>query len=138
MAERTFTLEIVTPDRMLLSDDGVVSLVVPGAEGYLGILADHAPLMTELTIGEVTVRRADGREAHMAASKGFMEVADNKVTILADSAEKAEEIDMERAKEALRRAEERLARAEDTVDLLRAEISMKRALNRLRVAQRVM
>ena len=138
MAERTFTLEIVTPDRTVVSDDDVVSLVVPGEQGYLGILANHARLMTELTIGEVTLRRSDGQEVHIATSRGFMEVADNKVTVLADSAERAEEIDVERARQALERAEERLARAaEEGLDFARAEAAMKRALNRLRVAERV-
>lgn len=138
MADRTFTLEIITPDRVVVSDDQVVSLTVPGVEGYLGILSGHAPIMTELTLGEITVRRADGKEIVMAESRGFMEASDNKVTILADSAEKADEIDVDRAKESIKRAEERLADAASEIDRVRAEASLKRALNRLRVAQRTM
>jgi F-type H+-transporting ATPase subunit epsilon len=134
MAERTFTLEIVTPDRVVASDDEVVSLVAPGAVGYLGVLASHAPLMTELTVGEITVRRSNGEELHIAASQGFMEVAENKVTILADTAEKSDEIDVERARESFKRAEERIARGEG-MDFARAEAAMKRALNRLHVAE---
>ncbi|MBI2842639.1 MAG: F0F1 ATP synthase subunit epsilon [Armatimonadetes bacterium] len=137
MPEKTFTLEIVTPDRVVMSDDQAVSLVAPGVSGYLGVLANHAPLMTELGIGEITVRRASGEEIHLAETQGFMEVSGNKVTILAESAEKAEEIDVERARAALKRAEDRLARThEDEVDFARAETAMKRALNRLRVAER--
>lgn len=139
MAERTMTLEIVTPDRMVVSDHDAVSVIAPGSLGYLGILANHAPLMTELEVGEITVRRSDGEEIHIASTGGFMEVADNKVTILADSAEKAEEIDINRAKEAVTRAEERLAHSQDEhIDAARAEAALKRALNRLRVAERRM
>jgi F-type H+-transporting ATPase subunit epsilon len=135
MPEKTFTLEIVTPDKVVTSDDEVVSLTVPGAEGYLGILADHAPLMTELAIGEITVRRADGQTMIIAGTDGFMEVSNNKVTILVKTAEKAEEIDIARAKEAEVRARERLAHAEG-VDFARADIALKRAVNRIRVAER--
>jgi F-type H+-transporting ATPase subunit epsilon len=134
MAEKTFTLEIVTPDRVVFSDEHVVSIVAPGAEGYLGVMANHAPLMTELVVGIVTLRRANGQELLLAESTGFMEVADNKVTILADSAEKSDEIDIERAKESLQRAQERLSRSEEGVDFTRAEAAVKRALNRLNVA----
>ena len=137
MAERTMTLEIVTPDRVVMSDGDAVSVVAPGSMGYLGILANHAPLMTELAVGEITIRRADGSEVHLASTEGFMEVADNKVTILTDSAEKSEEIDIDRAKESVRRAEDRLAhRLEEEVDTARAEASLHRAVNRLHVAER--
>ena len=138
MPERTFTLEIVTPDRVVLSDDEVVSLVAPGSLGYLGVLAGHAPLITELTIGEITVRRSNGQEVHLASTQGFMEVAENKVTVLVDSAERAEEIDLERAKQARERAEDRLRRAEEGVDHARAEAALKRAINRIRVAEHAM
>lgn len=137
MAERTMKLEIVTPDRVVMSDNDTVSVVAPGAMGYLGVLASHAPLMTELAVGEITIRRADGSEVHLASTEGFMEVADNKVTILTDSAEKAEEIDIDRARESVRRAEERLARRNaEEVDAARAMASLHRAMNRLRVAER--
>ena len=135
MPEKTFTLEIVTPDRVVISDDEVVSLTAPGVEGYLGILANHASLMTELAVGEIAVRRSDGEELHFASSQGFMEVADNMVTILSDSAEESQEIDVERARESLTRAQERLASSKEGVDFARAEAAVKRALNRLRVAE---
>ena len=136
MPQKTFTLEIVTPDRVVISDDEVVSLIAPGVEGYLGILANHAPLMTELAVGEITMRRSSGEELHFASSQGFMEVADNKVTILSDSVEKAQEIDVERARQSLSRAQERLSfSSKEGIDFARAEAAMKRALNRLRVAE---
>jgi len=134
---KTFTLEVVTPDRVVFSDDRVVSLVVPGAEGYLGVMANHAPLFGELKIGEIVVRREDGSEHDLATSGGFIEVAHNRVMLLVDSAEEAYEIDVARAEEAKRRAEERLARAqEEGIDVERARLALERALNRLHVAQR--
>ncbi len=135
MAEKTFTLEIVTPDKVLISDDQVVSLVAPGAEGYLGIMANHAPMITELIIGEMRVRRADGSETRIATTQGFMEVSENRVTALSDAAEKAEDIDIDRAREAEHRAKEWLAHAEEGVDFTRAEVALKRAINRIRVGE---
>lgn len=134
MAEKTFKLEIVTPERVVLEQDAA-SVVVPGSEGSLGILANHAPLMAELTVGEVQIRDADGLQTRLAISGGFMEVASNTVRILADTAEKPEEIDIHRAEEAVARAKERLASADTGIDLARAEIALKRAINRLRVAR---
>jgi len=135
MADRTFALEIVTPDRMVVSDDTVTSLVAPGSEGYLGVLANHAPLLVELKVGEVDVKRADDSESMIAVSGGFMEVGGNRAIILADTAELAAEIDVPRAEEAKRRAQERLSRrSEPEVDSARAESALVRALNRLHVA----
>lgn len=130
----SLTCEVVTAERVLFS--GEVDLVLaPGIEGQLGILPHHAPLITALQPGELIVRRGD-EEVIFAVGGGFMEVVHNKVTILADSAERAEEIDVERALAAKRRAEERLAqrRAED-VDYARAEAALRRAMARLRVAE---
>jgi F-type H+-transporting ATPase subunit epsilon len=134
MADKTFTLEIVTPDRVVSTDEDVVSLVVPGVDGYLGVMAHHAPLLTELTVGEITVRHSGNVEEHIATAGGFLEVSDNKATILSDAAEKAEEIDMTRAEESVKRAEERLAHSTAETDLARARASLMRAMNRLRVA----
>lgn len=86
MPERTFTLEIVTPEQVVLSR-GVTSLVVPGVEGYLGVLAGHAPLLTELRSGSVRARTPDGRQVEMTIGGGFMDVSFNHVVILADSAQ---------------------------------------------------
>lgn len=135
MAEKTFQLEVITPDRVVLSDDTIVSIVAPGSEGYLGVLANHAPLMTELTVGKLDFRRADDSTGAMAISGGFLEVFENKVSVLAESAELAEEIDLDRAEQAVKRAEERLAAAVPEIDAARAQIALQRAINRLRIAR---
>ena len=134
MPEKTFKVEIVTPEGVVLSQDAV-SVAVPAVEGLLGVLADHAPLMAELTVGEIWIRDADGEVTRLAASGGFMEVRENTVRILADTAERAEEIDIARAEEARRRAEERLRSRAAGIDHARAEAALKRALVRLRVAK---
>jgi F-type H+-transporting ATPase subunit epsilon len=134
MSTRTLKLEIITPDKVVLSEDGVVSVVAPGTEGYLGVMANHAPLMTELAVGELDYRRADGFFDEIAIAGGFMEVSENKVTVLADIAEPREEIDLDRAVESKQRAEERLASAASEVDLERARIALLKAINRMRVA----
>lgn len=131
---KTFKLEIVTPERCVLEMDAV-SLIVPGSEGYLGILADHAPIITELTLGKVTIKDEGGRETSLAITGGFMEASGNVVRLLADSAELAEEIDVVRAQEAVKRAEERLQETAAHVDHARAEAALQRAINRLRVAR---
>lgn len=138
MAEKTFTLEVITPDRKVLSDSEVVAVLLPGVEGYLGVLANHEPLVTEITIGELDYRRADGKTDIMAITGGFVEVFENKVTVLADSAETRTEIDLKRAEEALQRAKERLSSAGSDLDEERARIALMRAINRLRVAQKPM
>jgi len=136
MADKTFRLEIVTPERMVIADDTVTSVVAPGVEGYLGILANHAPLLVELKIGEVSIERTDGPEQMVAISGGFMEVGGNKALMLADTAELAEEIDVTRAKDAKLRAQDRLhKRAEAEIDASRAEAALMRAMNRLHVAE---
>lgn len=134
MAEKTFKLEVVTPERLVLKQEAV-SIVVPGVEGSLGILAHHAPVMAELAVGEVRVRDKDGKATHYAVSGGFMEVAANTVRILADTFESAEEIDVARAEAAVQRARERLQAKSGGMDMTRAEASLRRALNRLRVAR---
>ncbi|MDY6908250.1 MAG: F0F1 ATP synthase subunit epsilon [Chloroflexota bacterium] len=126
--------EIVTAERVLYSDE-VDIVVAPGAEGQLGILPSHAPLLTILQPGELKVRK-DGEETVMFVSGGFMEVMQNRVTVLADTAERAEEIDVARAEAARRRAEERLAEHRADMDLARAEAALRRALMRLQVAER--
>lgn len=131
---KTFKLEIVTPERSVLNMDAT-SVVVPGVEGYLGILADHAPLISELGLGKVTVKDESGRDIFLAISGGFVEVRKDEVRILADRAELAEEIDIARAQEAVKRAEERLQESAAHVDRVRAEAALERAINRLRVAR---
>lgn len=131
----TLRLEVITAEREVLSED-VESVVAPGMEGQLGILPRHAPLLTALVPGELRARKPGGEELVLALSGGFMEVLPDRVIVLADAAERAEEIDLERAEAARRRAQERLAHPTPEVDLARAQASLQRALVRLRVAQR--
>lgn len=127
-------VEIITAEQVVYSED-VDVLVAPGVEGELGILPQHAPLMTMLQPGEIRVRR-DGGEVSMSVSGGFLEVMANKVTILADSAERADEIDEARAQEAMKRAQERIQMHPADMDLERAVAALRRSQARLRVAQR--
>ena len=128
-------LDIVTAEREVYAGD-VDVVVAPGVEGQLGILPHHAPLMTTLQAGELIVRKG-GEEVSMCISGGFLEVRPDRVIVLADAAERAEEIDIARAEEAKRRAQERLAeRKTPVVDEARAEASLRRALTRLSVAEK--
>ena len=128
-------IDIVTAERLVYSDE-VDVIVAPGTEGQLGILPHHAPLMTMLQPGELLLKKG-AEEISLAITGGFLEVRPDKVVILADAAERAEEIDLARAEEAKKRAEERLkGRAAPEMDSARAEASLKRALSRIRVAER--
>lgn len=126
--------EIVTAERVVYSDE-VNMVIAPGIVGELGILPHHTPLLTTLQPGEVRIRK-NGEETSMFVSGGFLEVMPDKVVILADTAERAEEIDTARAEEAKHRAEEKLAERTTTVDAARAEAALRRSLMRLKVAQR--
>ena len=128
-------VEIVTAERLVYSEDGVDRLIVPGVEGELGVLTLHAPLLTMIQPGVMRIVK-DGDEVEMAITGGFIEVRDNRVTILADAAERAEEIDEVRAEEARRRAQRLLEERVAEVDLARAETSLRRALVRLKAAER--
>ncbi len=127
-------LEIITAERRVYSDD-VDLLVAPGVEGELGILPHHAPLLTALKPGELRIRKG-GQDEYFAVAGGFMEVIANRVTVLADAAEHPDEIDLERAQAAMRRAEERVAQRTTDVDLERALASLRRAQIRVGVARR--
>ena len=133
MAESTFMLEIVTPEQILLRDE-VQFMVAPGAEGELGIMKNHAPLVAALDIGVLRYNNASGTQKKMALSGGFMEVIDNVARVLAETAEHGEDIDILRAKAAKERAERRLQAREDNLNLARAEMALKRAISRLRAA----
>ena len=128
----TFKLEIVTPDKQVVADTAE-ELQLPGKRGYLGILPGHAPLITELDVGALSYRRA-GKTVHLAIAWGFAEVLPDKVTILAEIAERAEEIDVARAQKAKDRAEDRLKKLEPGTDFPRASSALQRALTRLLVA----
>ncbi len=127
-------LEIVTAEQTVYSDD-IDVLVAPGVEGELGILPHHAPLMTMLQPGELLLRKV-GEETVMAITGGFMEVRYDKVVILADAAERVEDIDIARAEAAKKRAEERLKSGATDVDAALAQAALVRAMVRLRVAER--
>lgn len=126
-------LEIVTAERVVLSDD-VDQINAPTKDGRVGILPRHAPLLTILDAGELDIIKGAVRTP-FAVSGGFMEVLSNRVTILADTAERADEIDEARADEARRRAEERIAQHKSDQDMAIAEAELRRALIRLKVAQ---
>ncbi len=126
--------DIVTAERMVYSDD-VDVVIAPGVEGQLGILPNHASLLTMLQPGELVVRK-EGEETEMFVSGGFLEVMQNRVTLLADVAERAEEIDIARAEEAKRRAEEQIKQAPPEMDLAVAEAALRRALARIKIAER--
>lgn len=127
-------LEIITAERRVYSED-VDVVVAPGIEGQLGVLPRHAPLMTALQPGELLIRK-DGQETFLAVSGGFMEVLGNQVTILADAAERSEEIDEQRAQQAVERARERIASREEDIELEEALHSLRRAQVRLNVVRR--
>jgi F-type H+-transporting ATPase subunit epsilon len=129
-----FQLTVLTPTRTLM-DEPVESVTAPGSEGYLGVLAHHAPLITALRSGKLSVRFRDGRTRDYALSGGFLEVSGNRAVILADTLEEPEKIDLDRAKRAATRARERLRDIGGNWDTTRAEAALQRALNRIRVVQ---
>jgi F-type H+-transporting ATPase subunit epsilon len=134
MAEK-LQLEVVTPDRLVVSET-VDIVMAMGALGEFGILANHVPFLTPLQAGELRYRK-DNQLEYLAVTGGFAEVSNNKVTILAEAAEKAREIDIDRAKRAKERAEKRLAQAKtEAIDYIRAESALRRALLRIRVAEK--
>jgi F-type H+-transporting ATPase subunit epsilon len=136
MLPDSIELIIVTPERQLLRES-VVEVVMPGAEGELGILPGHAPLMTELGIGELRYRGAGSNPSGvLAIIHGFAEVLGDRVTVLAETAERAAEIDLARAEAAKARAEHRLASGDTNIDWDRASIALQRALIRIQVAHK--
>ncbi len=130
----TLRLEIVTAERTVFADD-VSEVVAWGVEGQLGILPHHAPLMTMLQPGDLLIKK-DDEEHYLAISGGFLEVRPDKVIILADACERAEEIDIERAEAARRRAEEILKTRPPEIDTAAAEAALRRSLARIKVAER--
>jgi len=130
-----FLLSIVTPEKVFY-EDKIKSLVVPGTEGYLGVLPHHAPLITALIPGKIQFRNADDKLTILAVSGGFLEVSNNKATLLADAVEVADEIDIERAQTAYEREKNRLISAgkgETDIDLPSIRAAIERAANRIRI-----
>jgi F-type H+-transporting ATPase subunit epsilon len=129
----TFQLEIVTPEKQVVKDVDAQEAQIPGRDGYLGILPGHAPLITELKAGALSYR--EGGTSHtLSVAWGFAEVLPDKVTILAETAERPQEIDVARAEKAKARAEERLKSNNPEVDYDRAEDALERAETRIKVA----
>jgi len=133
MAGKEFDLEIVTPKRIVFNGRAE-SFSAPGVLGGFQVLLNHAPLLSNLGIGEVKVLDPEGKQIRYATSGGFVEVRNNKVLMLADTAERADEIDVERAKGAIARAQERIRTKLAGTDVDRARLSLTRALNRLKVS----
>jgi F-type H+-transporting ATPase subunit epsilon len=131
---KKFKTEIVTPEKLVFSEE-IESLVIPAERGYLGVLAGHAPLLCTLKPGAITIR-GDRGEVHFSTSGGFMEVTSNKAVLLTESAEEVSTIDLQRAEEARKRAQERLTAPAKDVDKERAAAALERAQNRLKVAQK--
>lgn len=125
-----YLLSIVTPEKIFYEDE-ITSLIAPGSQGYLGVLTDHAPLITALVPGKLSVRDQKNQELFFSVGGGFMEVIRNQVTILAHSIEFVKDIDLDRAKRALDRAKQRLRSKEKGIDIPRAMAALRRAENRL-------
>jgi F-type H+-transporting ATPase subunit epsilon len=125
----TIKLEVVTPDRLVLSED-VEYIGAPGVQGEFGVLSNHIPFLSALGIGSLYYKK-DGKRFYVFVAGGFAEVSPNKVTILAEISERAEEIDIARAKKARERAEERLRQAQDRLEYARAQAALSRAMTRL-------
>ena len=130
----TFQLEIVTPEKMVVKDVAD-EVQIPGKDGYLGILPGHAPLITELAVGEISYRKGS-QTSYLSVAWGFAEVLPDKVTVLAETAERPEEIDVKRARDSKQRAEEALRTGKTEADFTHAEDALKRAETRLEVAEK--
>ena len=133
MADNTFMVEIVTPERILFKDE-VQFLVVPELNGELGVLKNHAPMIAALDVGVMRYTDPAGKVKKIALSGGFMEVIYNEVRVLAETAEQGSEIDILRAKAAKERAEKRLQAINESINHARAEMALRRAVTRLRAA----
>ena len=130
----TLALEIVTPDRSIVSQQ-VDEVELPGADGYFGVLPGHTPLLSSLQVGEMWYRTGQEKH-HLALAFGFAEVLPDRVTVLAQIAERAQDIDVARAEAAKKRAEDRIARPHPEMDFERARVALIKALTRLQVASR--
>lgn len=129
-------LEIITPSKIGFKGN-VTSVTVPGTKGNFQVLINHAPIISSLEIGEIKIVEQDNKTVHFATSGGTIEVSNNNIIILAESFEKADEIDTKRAEEAKKRAKERLGRkSEAEIDDYRAELALKRSINRLKISNK--
>jgi len=135
MLPDSIQLVVVTPERQILKE-AVSEVTLPGADGYLGVLPGSAPLITELGIGELTYHTKSGETGLLAVIRGFAEVLPAHVSVLAETAEFAADIDLSRAQEALKRAQERISKGGDNIDWDRATMSLQRALVRIQVVSK--
>ena len=126
-------LEVVTPQKEVVKEEAQI-VMAPGVLGEFGVLIGHTPFMTALNVGTIRYNDAQGQEHSVFVSGGFAEALPDKVTVLAESAEKSQDIDIERAKAAMERAQKRLADKTADIDYLRAEMALKRALHRIQLA----
>ncbi|MCG8640705.1 MAG: F0F1 ATP synthase subunit epsilon [Desulfobacterales bacterium] len=131
MTEKLF-LEVVTPEKTVVNED-VEMVVAPGSEGEFGVLKGHTTFLTSLNMGVLRYKDSGGDERYLFVNGGFAEVLPDKVTILAESAERRKNIDLDRAEKAKQRAEERLSDRSETVDVARAEAALKRAIHRISI-----
>ncbi|MDD2604091.1 MAG: F0F1 ATP synthase subunit epsilon [Desulfobacterales bacterium] len=127
-------LEVVTPERQVVNDEAQI-VMAPGSEGEFGVLIGHTPFMTSLKTGILRYRDSGGTERFIFVSGGFAEALPNKVTVLAESAERRRDIDVERARSALERAQKRLASKQEEIDYVRARAALERALHRMRLVE---
>ncbi|MFA6448633.1 MAG: F0F1 ATP synthase subunit epsilon [bacterium] len=134
MADKNFTLEIMTPMKSVFKGE-ITSLIANGADGQFGVLIDHAPMLAALDFGPLFVKTTDGQSKWFVVSSGFFEILHNKASLLVETCEAKEDIDMNRAKAAKERAEQRLNQ-HDGIDILRAQMALQRALMRLKTAMK--
>ncbi len=133
MAEKLF-LEVVTPQKAVVSEEAQI-VVAPGSEGEFGVLKNHTTFLTSLKVGCLRYKDASGKEKYVFINQGFAEVLPDKVTILAESAERRKNIDTDRCQQAKERAEKRLTDTSDGVDLVRAEAALTRAIQRIAMSK---
>ena len=131
-------LEVITPEKVIVNED-VDAIVAPGSLGEFGVLIEHIPFLSGIIPGELRYTSGDKTEA-LSVTSGFAEVSDNKVSVLVDAAERSHDIDLERSRQAMERARERLGKDRGTgdIDFLRAEIALKKAIVRIKVVQKIM
>lgn len=134
MADKEFRLHVLTQEKAVI-DRQVVSVIAPGTEGYLGIWKDHAPLVTALQPGKLSIKPDPDHEIDYAIAGGYLEVSGNRVTILTDSLEEIAQIDLDRAHAALERAHKQLESMDSELDAAAAEHALQRAKNRVRLAK---
>ena len=128
-------LEVVTPEKAVVDED-VQMVIAPGALGEFGVLSGHTTFLTTLKVGIIRYTDADGNEQYVFVSGGFAEALPDKVTVLAESAERRQDVDLARAKDALQRAEKRLAedRSKEEIDMVRAKVALERAVQRIKLS----